>query len=180
MYVTAEQIQDRNKADVDAALSFAATQFEAVEKFASLNANAVKAAFEDTIANARALAAAKDVQEFVSLQNSFAQPAIEKAIAHSKSVYELATQANAELSKAVERRLAEWNDSLMSLLDSAAKSAPAGCDVAVTAVKQVLGAANSAYGNFTKVAKQTTQIAEANVAAATETVKGLAKSRKAA
>ena len=55
-----------------------------------------------------------------------------------------------------------------------------GSDVAVAAVKSMLAAANSAYDNFTKVAKQATEIAEANVAAATETAKGLAKPKKVA
>jgi hypothetical protein len=120
------------------------------------------------------------VQEFVTLQNSFAQPAIEKAIAYSKSVYEVATEANAELSRVGERRVAEWNENFVSLLDKVSKNAPAGSDVAVAAVKSMLAAANSAYDNMNKVAKQATEIAEANVAAATETVKGLAKAKKVA
>jgi len=180
MYVTPEQIQASTKANVDAILSVAATQFAAFEKLANLNATAVKTAFEDSLTNTRALAAAKDVQEFINLQSTFAQPALEKAIAYSKSVYEVATQTNAELSKLAEKRVAEWNENFVSLLDKAAKNAPAGSDVAVTAVKQMIAAANSAYDNLTKVAKQATEIAEANVAAATETVKGLAKAKKAA
>ena len=44
----------------------------------------------------------------------------------------------------------------------------------------MLAAANSAYDNMNKVAKQATEIAEANVAAATETVKGFAKSKRIA
>ena len=181
MYVTPEQIQAASKANVEAILALATTQFAAIEKFASLNANAIKAAFEDTIANARALAGAKDVQELVNLQSTFAQPAIEKAIAYSKSAYEVAAETNSEFSKAAERRVAEWNENFVSLLDKAAKNAPAGSDVAVSAVKQMIAAANSAYDNFTKVTKQATEIAEANVAAATETVKGLAsKAKKAA
>jgi hypothetical protein len=52
--------------------------------------------------------------------------------------------------------------------------------VAVAGIKSMLAAANSAYDNFAKVTKQATEIAEANVAAATETVKGLAKAKKAA
>ena len=180
MYVTPEQIQATTKANLEAFLSLASTQFAAIEKFASLNSNAVKTVFEDSIANARALAGAKDVQELVNLQSTFAQPAIEKAIAYSKSVYEVATETNTEFSKAAERRVAEWNENFVSLLDKAAKNAPAGSDVAVTAVKQMIAAANSAYDNFAKVAKQATEIAEANVSAATETVKGLAKSKKAA
>ena len=44
----------------------------------------------------------------------------------------------------------------------------------------MLAASNSAYDNFTKVARQATEIAEANVSAATETVKGMAKTKRAA
>ncbi|HEX6295556.1 MAG TPA: phasin family protein [Burkholderiales bacterium] len=180
MYVTPEQIQAASKANVEALLAVANAQFAAFEKLANINAGAVKNAFEDSIANTRALLGAKDVQEFVTLQNAFAQPAIEKAIAYSKSVYEVATETNAELSKVAERRVAEWNENFVTLLDKVSKNAPAGSDVAVAAVKSMLAAANSAYDNLNKVAKQATEMAEANVAAATETVKGLAKAKKAA
>jgi len=180
MYVTPEQIQSANKATVEALLSVANTQFAAFEKLANIGAGAVKSAFEDSIANTRALLGAKDVQEFVSLQSTFAQPALEKAIAYSKSVYEVATEANAELSKVTERRVAEWNENFVTLLDKVSKNAPAGSDVAVAAIKSMLAAGNSAYDNLNKVARQATEIAEANVAAATETVKGLAKAKKAA
>jgi len=180
MYVTPEQVQAANKANVEAVLSLAATQFAAIEKLANLNASAIKAAFEDSLANTRALLGAKDVQEFVNLQSTLAQPAIEKAIAYSKSAYEVATEANGELSKMAEKRIAEWNENFVSILDKATKNAPAGSDVAVAAVKSMLAAANSAYDNLNKVAKQATEIAEANVAAATETEKGLSKAKKAA
>ena len=180
MYVTPEQIQTANKANVEALLSVAATQFAALERLASLNAGAVKGAFEDSLANTRALASAKDVQEFINLQSAFAQPALEKAIAYSRSVYEMATQTNAEFSKMAEKRVAEWNENFVSLLDKAVKNAPAGSDVAVSAIKQRIAAANSAYDNLTKVARQATEIAEANVAAATETAKNFAKAKKVA
>jgi phasin family protein len=180
MYVTPEQIQAAGKANVEAFLAVANAQFAVLEKLANLNANAVKTVFDDSLANTRALLGAKDVQEVIALQNSFAQPAVEKAIAYSKSVYELTTQANSELSKVAERRVADWNENFVSLLDKVSKNSPAGSDVAVAAVKSMLAAANSAYDNFNKVAKQATELAEANVTAATESVKGLAKQPKKA
>ena len=180
MYVTPEQIQAANKATVEALLAVANTQFAAFEKLANIQASAVKSAFEDSIANTRALLGARDVQEFLGLHNAFAQPAIEKAISLSKSVYEIATETGAELSKVAESRAAEWNENITTLLDKVSKNAPAGSDVAMAAVKSMLAAGNSAYDNFTKVTRQATEIAEANVAAATETVKGLAKAKKAA
>src|SRR5918995_1867427 len=180
MYVTPEQIQSANKANVEALLAIANAQFAAFEKLANISAGAVKSVFEDSIANARALLGAKDVQEFVSLQNAFAQPAIEKAIAYSKSLYEVATGANAELSKVAERRVAEWNENFATLLDKVSKNAPAGSDVAVAAVKSMLAAANSAYDNLNKGTKQATERAEANVSAATDTARGFAKGKKIA
>jgi len=180
MYVTPEQIQSANKANVEALLSVATTQFTAVEKLATLSSSALKGAFEDSIANARALAGARDMQEFVNLQGSLAQPALEKAIAYSRGAYEVATQTGAEFSKMAEKRVAEWNENFVSLLDKAVKNAPAGSDVAVSAVKQMIAAANSAYDNLTKAARQATEIAEANVAAATDTAKNFARAKKVA
>jgi len=180
MNVTPEQVRAAAKANLEAAIEFANAQFAAAEKISNLQAVALKSAFEDALANVRALTAAGDVQEYLKLQASFAQPVFEKAIAYSKGVYEVIGQTNAEMTKLAERRLAAWNDNLVSLVDTTLKNVPAS-EVAVSALKQAIAAGNSAFENMTKATKQATEIAEANVAAATETVKGMvAKSRKAA
>jgi phasin family protein len=181
MNVTPEQVRVTAKANLDAIIEIATTQFSAVEKIANLQAVAIKSAFEDTLANARALAATNDPQEYLKLQASFAQPAYEKAMAYSKGVYEVATQTNAEMAKLAERRIAEWNEGVVSFFDKALKNIPGASDAVVGAMKQAIAAGNSAYENLTKATKQATEMAEANVAAATESVKGFAaKSRKAA
>ena len=122
---------------------------------------------EDGAANAKALLAVKDVQELVSLQSSLTQPMIEKAVAYNRNVYEIATQTQEEISKVVEGQMTEANKNLAAALEKAAKSAPAGSDVAVAAVKSAIAAANSAYESMTKAAKQVAELTEANVAAAT-------------
>jgi len=71
------------------------------------------------------------------------------------------------LAKFLEAQAAEFNKNLIGLLDKVSKNAPAGSDVAVQAVKSALAAANTAYDSFNKVAKQATEIAEANFAATT-------------
>jgi len=171
MYVTPEQIAAGNKAGVEALLGFANSQFAAFERWSTLNLNATKSAFEDTMSHTKALLGAKDVQEFINLNAAAAQPALEKAIAYSRSVYEVAAQSQAELTKALEAQAAEINRNLVTLLDKVSKNAPAGSDVAVAAVKQALAAANSAYDSFTKVAKQATEIAEQNFTAVTNAAK---------
>ena len=179
--VTPEQVRAAAKTNPEAIIEIATTQAAAVEKIANLQAVAIKSAFEDSVANVRALAGANDVQEFVKLQGSFAQPAYEKAIAYSKGMYEVATQANATFVKVAERRVAEWNEGVVAFLDQALKNIPGASDAVLPALKQVIAAGNSAYENLSKATKQATEMAEANVAAASESVKGfVAKTRKAA
>ena len=180
MYITPEQIVSSNKAGVEAILGLAHSQFAAFERLSALYFNTTKAAFEEGVGHAKALLNAKDAQEYINLNAAATQPTMEKIIAYSRSVYEVAAQTNGEMAKLLEGQAAEFNKNLVGLLDKVSKNAPAGSDVAVAAVKSALAAANTAYDSFNKVAKQATEIAEANVTAATETVKGLAKAKKVA
>jgi phasin family protein len=166
MYLTPEQITSANKTGFETILGLAGSQFTAFERIAVLNFNAAKAAFEESLGRAKALLNAKDAQEYFTLNTAASQPAVEKAIAYSRSVYEVAAQSQGELAKFFEARMAEFNKNLVGVLDKVSKSAPAGSDVAVAAVKSALAAASTAYDNFNKVAKQATEIAEANFAAA--------------
>jgi phasin family protein len=185
MYTTTEQIAGANKANVETLLTIANTTFASAERLAALNLNTARILLEDSVNNAKTLLAAKDVQELVSMQTALAQPAFEKAIAYSRSIYEIATQTQEEFSKIFDSQYVELNKNVSSVLDKAAKSAPAGSDVAVAAVKSAIAAANSAYETMNKAAKQVAEMAEANVAAATTaTVKAVgattAKAKKAA
>jgi phasin family protein len=185
MYATPEQLASANKANVETLLTIANTAFASAERLAALNLNTARVILEDVVGNAKALLAAKDVQELVTLQSTLAQPSLEKAVAYSRSVYEIATQTQEELGKVFEAQYAEMNKNVTTALDKAVKNAPAGSDVAVAAVKSAIAAANSAYDSMSKAAKQVAEMTEANVAAATSaTVKAVgataAKAKKAA
>jgi phasin family protein len=167
MYLTPEQISGASKASFETALGLASSQFASFERLAVLNFNAAKSAFEESVGRTKALLNAKDPQEYFTLNTAVTQPALEKAIAYSRSVYEVATQSQSELVKFLEARAAEFNKNLVGILDKVSKNAPAGSDVAVAAVKSALAAASTAYDSFNKVAKQATEMAEANFTAAT-------------
>lgn len=174
MFNTPEQFATTNKASVEALLNLANTAFASAERIAALNLNTARSLLEDSVSNTKALLGAKDIQELIALQTTLAQPAVEKAVAYSRSLYEIAAQTQEEISKVVEAQFTETNKNVASVLDKAAKNAPAGSDVAVAAVKSAIAAANSAYDSISKAAKQVAEIAEANVAAATSaTVKAV-------
>lgn len=183
MNAVTEQLSSANKANVETLLSVANTTFASAERFTALNLNTARAALEDVAANLAALFEVKDMPQLLSLQTKMAQPVFEKAFAYSRSVYEIAAEAQGELTKVVEGKFSEFNKNVSSALDQAAKNAPAGSEVAVAAVKSAIAAANSAYDSMSKAARQVTELAEANVNATTSaTVKAVGsttgKSRK--
>ncbi len=184
---TTEQLSAANKANVETMLALANTAFAGAERLAALNLNTARSVLEDGVSSVKSLMGAKDLQEFVTLQSTLAQPAFEKAIAYARSVYEISSQTQEEYTKLFEKQFAEMNKAVTTALDAAAKNAPAGSDVAVAAVKSAIAAANSAYDSMTKAAKQVAEITEANVNAATNaTVKAVSatatppKAKKAA
>ncbi|OQA34046.1 MAG: Phasin protein [Betaproteobacteria bacterium ADurb.Bin341] len=169
-----EQFAAANKAAIDSLLSLANTALASAERIAALNLNTARSVLEDSVSGAKAVMSAKDAQEALTIQASLAQPNVEKAVAYSRSVYEISAQTQEEVTKMLEAQFGDFQKQIAALLDKASKSAPAGSDVAVAAVKSAIAAATSAFDNMNKAAKQVAEITEANVAAATNaTVKAV-------
>ena len=178
MSINTEQFAAANKAAVDSLLSVANTALASAERIANLNLETARAAFEDSAANTKALLGAKDVQEALAIQASLAQPNIDKAVAYGRSVAEISTQTQEELAKLVEAQFGDFQKSVAGMLEKAAKSAPAGSDVAVAAVQSAIAAATSAFDNMRKSAQQVTALAQNNIAAATSATAKAAKKAK--
>jgi len=169
MYNVPEQMVATNKESLDTFVEFAGIAAAGAEKLLDVQMKIAKAVFADTVKHAKAFVAAKDVQELTEIQTSVVQPSTEKAAAYGRSLYAVAAETQAELNKFFEERFADANKNLTSALDKAVKSAPAGSDVAVAAVKSAMAAANQAYDAFSKATKQVTEATEASITAATGT-----------
>ena len=175
MFKTPEQFAAANKSTVDSLLSLANTALASAERIAALNLNTARSMMEDSVSGAKAMMGAKDVQEAMSIQASLAQPNVEKAVAYSRSAYEISVQTQQEFTKMVEAQFGDFQKTVSDLVDKAAKSAPAGSDVAVSAVKSAIAAANSAFENMRKAAQQASDLAQSNIAAATSATMKAAK-----
>ena len=179
MYPNQNQILEMQKSNVDAIQAFGATVFQAAEKLAQLNLSATRAMLQDGAGAAHSLLTAKDPQDLVTVAGTLAQPGAEKMASYSRNAYNIASAASAELSKVFEAQMAEGNRKLNELIDIAAKSAPAGSEHAISLLKNSLSAANTAFDAVTKAARQASETAESNIAAAvavaTDAVKGKAK-----
>lgn len=179
MFQAPEQLMALNKANLEAAVRFAGIALEGAERMLELQLKAAKIAFADGVQQAKAFTEIKDVQEIAQLRNTLAQPTMEKATSYVKSVYDVASATQAEMNKLVEEQIAEFNKQVVTGLDKVVKSAPAGSEVALAAVKSAITAVNSAYDNISKSAKQFTEMTQANVEAATTQATHASK-RKAA
>ena len=167
MFQAPEQFVALNKANLEAAVRFAGIALEGAERMLELQLKTAKSTFADGVQQAKAFTEIKDVQELTQLKNTLAQPTMEKATSYVKSIYDVATATQSEISKLVEEQVAEFNKQVVTSLDKVVKSAPAGSEVAVAAVKSAITAVNSAYDNLSKSAKQFTEMTQANVEAAT-------------
>lgn len=168
MSINTEQFAAANKATVDSLLSVANTALASAERIAALNLNTARAALEDTVSGVKTVMDAKDPQAAMAAQTSLAKPAVEKAVAYSQSVYEITTQTQQELAKMVEAQFGDFQKNIAGLVEMATKSAPAGSEGAVAAIQSAIAAANSAFGNMSSVAKQFSEAAQANMAAASK------------
>lgn len=168
MYATPAQVAELQKGQVDTIYALSHAVFDATEKLVDLNLAAAKALMDESAEKTQAILGVKDVQELFALTGGFAQPAIEKWVSYSRTVYSIASGTGAEFSKIVEAQVAEGNKKVAELVDFATKNAPAGSEPAVSMIKSAVAAANTAYDTFAKAAKQAVDAAESNFAAATQ------------
>ena len=166
MYNATEQLVELNKTNVAQASKIAAITLGNAEKLLKLNLSAAKAALAQSIENAQAAAAVKDVQELFTLRARLAESGVQTALAYSRTFYELASEAQAEFTAVSEETWASYSKGVATWVDTASKSAPAGSDVAVNAFKSTFAATTAAFDQFQKATKQVVNLADASVRAA--------------
>jgi len=181
MYNPTEQFAEFNKVNVANATKLAALSIENAEKLFKLNLNAAKVALQQSVEGAQAAASVKDVQEMMALRAKYAESGVQTALSYSRTLYDLASEAQAEYSSMAEELWANYTKGVASFVDKASKSAPAGSDAAVNAFKSTFAASTAAFDQFQKATKQVVNLADASVrAAAANASKAATKGRKAA
>ena len=167
MYAMNEYFADFNKASVDQATKIANVAFIGIEQLVNLNVWAAKNALEANTKNFKALSEITDVQDLVAFRTKVTETGVESALSYSRDAYEVISGTQAEVSKVVESGMSTLNKNLASVVDKAVKSAPAGSDVAVTALKSTLAATSAAIDSLTKATRQVVDFTDASVRAAT-------------
>ena len=178
--ITVEQVANVQKSNVETFFGLASTAFQGIEKLVELNLQVARSAIADAAVNTEAALSVKDAQGLLALQSSLLQPAADKTVAYSRSVYEIAAATGSEVSRVAEATSAEAQAKFMAIVDTAVKNAPAGSENAVALVKSAVAAANNAIETAQKAAKQAAEVAEANFNAMSTTAVRATKGGKKA
>ncbi len=175
MYNATEQLAEINKAGYDNAVKLASLSLEKAERLTKLNIQAAKVALEQGVLSANAVAGIKDVQELVAVRAKLTEAGVQNALGYSRGVYQIASEAQADFSALAEQAWATYTKGMAAWVEKAAKNAPAGSDVAVTALKSTVAATTAAFDQFSKATKQVVSFADASMRAASANATNVAK-----
>jgi phasin family protein len=162
-----EQLKQMNQSSIDAASKVATIALTGAAQMAKLQMDAAKASLQETTGNSKALLSVTEPQEFAALRSQIAEAQIKSAISLSRNMYDIAMQTQGEFAKFAELQFAAFNQTMVSALDQASKSAP-GADVAIAGIKSTLAASTAAIESMTKAGKQFAGMADANFKAAAD------------
>jgi phasin family protein len=174
-----EQLTAAQKANAEVMMTLLRTAFDGVERLTALNMAASREFFNNTVANAQQLLSAKDAAAVAKLNSELAQPNVDKLVGYSRSVYDLVTEMQKEITAVMEAQYSSFTKNAASAVEKAKASAPVGGDVFAATMQSMLGASTKAFDQMTSMAKQLSDIAEANVQAAAKTSKAIAPAKSA-
>ncbi|KWR90754.1 TIGR01841 family phasin PhaP3 [Cupriavidus sp. IDO] len=170
-----DQFAAVQKANLGHLFALTNTAFEGFQKLTELNLQAVKTTLAEGQGNVEAVLEGKDLREVFAAQGNLAQPAAEKAVAYARQVYEIAASTQAELSKAVEAQYEQHNRNVQAFVDTFVKNAPAGAEAITALLQSTVAAASNTYQSIQNAAKQTAEVAQANLATAAASATGAAQ-----
>jgi phasin family protein len=161
-----EQLTAAQQANAEVMTTLLRTAFNGVERLTALNMAASREFFNNTMAGTQQLLSAKDAASVAKLNSELAQPNAAKWMDYSRSVYELVADMQKEVTSVMEAQYSSFTKNANSAVEKAKTSAPVGGDVFAATMQSMLNASTKAFDNMTGMAKQLSDIAEANMAAA--------------
>lgn len=173
------QLANTQKANAEVMMTLVRTAFHGMEQLAAINLATTRELFNTGVANTQQLMNIKDPKELVKVNSVLAQPNVDKMVEYSRSIYDLAANMQKDITALMETQYSSFAKKASTAIEKTTTSVPVGGDVFAAAMKQVLQASTKTYDNITQISKQMTDIADANVkAASSATAKAAATGTK--
>lgn len=162
-----QPLADMANQQLETAMRIAKIALDGAERMMKFQLEAAKQAVEDAAKSSAQLAEAKDLPSALALRTKLSEHSLESVMGLSRTVYELATQTQAEFTKLAEEQAGALNKTFMANIEKVSKSAPAGSDVLMSSMKSSMAATAAAVESLTKASKQVAEFADTSLKAAT-------------
>lgn len=171
MITGTEQLVAAQRALLDTAHNVGLKALEGASKLMDLNVQAVRATLAETTTQMKSLL---ETEPSKLMEKGFAvpQPSTEKATAYAKHAYEIFTTTNGEIAELLQKHVEESQETVVELMDAAAKTAPAGSEGVFAVAKNSLAASRSAYEQVVTASRKVVEMAEQGMSAAAKTANG--------
>lgn len=150
-------IQTRNAATLFALTNQA---FDSFEKLIELNMQTTRSALAESETYWREALSYRTPEDFFTRRTSLMQQTAEQALSYSRQVADILSKLYADWVKAVCVQQEHYTSTTQSLVESIARNAPAGTEIATTMMKSVFSTASSSGETVRKAAEQAIEAAK--------------------
>ena len=157
------------------AQALAASSFEGFEKLVALNMSVARTALTQTSPDLLSAFSAKSPSDALAAQASMVKPLAEQAVAYGRSVYTIAADVNAQLTKVAEAQAATGQKQIDATLDAMLQNAPAGSEPMVTAFKTAVTTGQNAIQTAKSSAKKAAEMADQQARQLIDNTMGMVK-----
>jgi phasin family protein len=152
--LTPQQLIAAQQANLNAFFGVANKAFAGFEKLVALNLQAGTAALAESQDIVTKAISSGNPGALFALQASLSQPAAEKVVAYGRSVHEIVSEVQGEISAAATAQGEQLQRDAQGFVEGFKKNAPVGSESAIAAWNSVFSAANATFESANKAAKQ--------------------------
>ena len=109
-----EQLAAAQKANAEVMMALLRTAFSGVEQLTALNMAASREFFNSAVSNTQQLLKAKDAKEMAKLNSQLAQPNVDKWTEYSRSIYDLVSSMQKEITSVLESQYSSFSKNASS------------------------------------------------------------------
>ena len=140
-----EQFSELHRKNMEAAMKLAQMSIENSQRIVALQVEVAKSLFQDSVDNAKALAAAKDPQQAVALRTHYTQETAQKMIEAAREIAEIGNDSRSEFSRLLSEQLASGSKDMMEAFQSFFGSLPGQNAQVMETMQQAMAKANKAF-----------------------------------
>jgi len=163
-----EQFNEVQKKSLEAAVQLAQLSIENTQRVIEVQVAVAKSLFEDSVNNAKALSGIRTPQEAVQLRTRFAQNSAEKVFAGAREITEIASQAQAQVSKLVGEQITNSSTEVLGAIQKMFQGLPIADESTMNAIQSTLNTTRTAVEQLTRASSEAMQaFSQAKVSATT-------------